>query len=557
MKKILSILVSVTLLASACSLFFTAAAEDTDTNTFKAQHLDIDFSNYTLTENNIHQFSGYNQWLIDEEESGNKYLSYELDAAKTTGVINIGQSSFVLNADGYYGWNPKTERFLKLAQDGVYKLSLKYRLKTDDNTDNISLKMFAYKNSQNLNHSKMDTRKVLTIIESSQKVSNDNARAILSKSDSWNTASVIFTANDLDTTWNNYLAVQLVSTNTTIKGNITCDIDDIQVDRLAAVKVNGVPSYKIAPPCDYSKYLFSGTGNFAGDTDISNIINGKVEVYGDGATAEVTKEGELYSDSACNNVIKNAAGLFATTCDNGVYNCYQKIDTKISNDQFAFVGFDIEPKRRSGEFTGSAFVNSWNDNSGFSIVNNEAYTGNSSLIFEKNNTDGSQKLYIGNGYEYEVGKGYKISFYTKRVYKNTTSYEISAFAGNGFDEKEQGGTKSVTVTPSEDWTKYEIIYYLGDDVDLDNPNKYYAPGLKLSDDASSLYIDAITISKYEKTGDVNGDEKIDICDLVGINEYIESKGSYRMIEDNAKLLNSSGTEINDGTLGALRTKLLG
>lgn len=576
MKKILSILVSVTLLASACSLFFTAAAEDTDT--FKAQHLDIDFSKYSsdLTSDTTKNFylGNYNQWSI-KSEGENNYLSFNV--SKDFQSIPA-YSSFILSTDGKANSAYKKDggKYFVLSNGGVYRLSLKYRLKVSDSADSLALGVFSCKNSSKAyvsvqrvvnssngvvtegTTSSLGIYQDITSINGKEN-SDKYAKLDTTENDEWVAANIIFNVDTIED-WKNAIALQLrTSTGKKVAGEISFDIDDIKVDRLATVNVNGVMSYKIAPPCDYSQYLFSGTEKFAGDTDISNIINGKVEVYGDGTTtAEVTQEGALYSDIACTTKITDAAGLFETTCDNGVYNCYQKIDTDISNDQFAFVGFDKEPKLRNSEFTDSAFATSWNlAEQGFSIVSDQAYTGNSSLKFDRNNQTGSRKLYIGNGYEYKVGKGYKISFYTKRVHNNTTAYEISAFAGNGFDEIEQCGTKSVTVTPSDDWTRYEIIYYLGDDVDLDNPTKYYAPGLMLSDNASSLYIDAITISEYKKEGDVNGDEKIDICDLVGINEYIESNGSYRMIADNAKMLNTSGTEIDTNTFSALRTKLLG
>lgn len=580
MKKILSILVSVALLASACSLFFTAAAEDTDANTFKAQHLDIDFSNYTMNQGGGSNLLGYNgvpKWEIKTDDAlNNKYLSFSNVNAGS--ALRPGISAFILSSDGTTNSNfaNGSGKYFELFNGGVYRLSLNYRLTTTDDNDSLHLSVISYKAS-----TKGDTAQSRVVNSSNEVVAdgttsslgiyqditsvngkaNNGQRGKLDKTsgDEWATATIIFKVDTVES-WKNALALQLRSGLAKTAGIINCDIDDIQVDRLATVNVNGVASYKIAPPCERDaktgQYLFSGTENFAGDTDIRNIINGKVEVYGEGATAEVTKEGALYSDLACTTEITDAAGLFATARNNGVYNCYQKINTEIGDDQFAFVGFDEEPKLRNSKFTDSEFVNSWNNNSGFSIVNNEAYTGNSSLKFEKNDASGSQKLYIGNGYEYEVGKGYKISFYTKRVYNNTTAYEISAFAGNGFDETEQCGTKSVTVTPSKDWTRYEIIYYLGDDVkNATDPTEYYAPGLMLSDNASSLYIDAITISEYKKEGDVNGDKEIDICDLVGINEYINND-SYRMIEDNAKPLNGNGT-IDADTLSVLRNILLG
>lgn len=576
MKKILSILVSVALLASACSLFFTAAAEDTDANAFKAQHLDIDFSKYSsdLTSNTTKNFylGDYNQWSI-KSEGENNYLSFNV--SKDFQSIPA-YSSFMLSTDGKmnYSFNKVDGKYFVLSNGGVYRLSLKYRLKVSDSADSLALGVFSYKNSSK---AYLETKKVVNsskeVISSSlgiyQDITSINGKENSSKyakldtteNDEWANANIIFNVDTIED-WKNAIALQLrTSTGQIVAGEINFDIDDIKVDRLATVNVNGVPSYKIAPPCDYSKYLFSGTGEFDGDTDadITSIINASMEIYDEvNPTATVTVGGALYSDSACTNEITDANGLLALDFDeNGVYNCYQKINTDISKNQFAFVGFDKEPGLRNDINEANTFTASWKaDDSGFSIVNNEAYTGNSSLKFDGSNKDGSRKLYIGNGYEYEVGKGYKISFYTKRVYNNTKSYEISAFAGNGFDETEQGGTKSVTVKPSDDWTKYEIIYYLGDDVDLNNPNKYYAPGLKLSDEASSLYIDAITISEYKNAGDVNGDEKIDICDLVGINEYINNN-SYRMIADNAKLLNTSSTEIDTNTFSALRTKLLG
>lgn len=580
MKKILSILVSVALLASACSLFFTAAADDTDVNVFKAQHLDIDFSKYTVNQtgkSNLLNSADASKWeLKTDEASDNKYLSFSTVSENIT--LRPGTSAFILSSNGATNYNyvKGCGKYFELFNGGVYRLSLKYRLTTTNDADSLHLSVFSYRDSSKgdtaqkyvLNSTENVDDNTLGIYQNITSVNgkaNDGQRGRLDKTsgDEWVTATIIFKVDTVES-WKNALVLQLRSGSSKTTGIINCDIDDIQVDRLATVNVNGVSSYKIAPPCKRDtltgKYLFSGTGDFAGDTDISNIINGKVEVYGDGATAEVTKKGALYSDAECTAGITNAANLFATTCDNGVYNCYQKIDTDISDDQFAFVGFDKEPGLRNGTDGTGTFTASWKaDDSGFSIVSDQAYTGNSSLKFDGSNKDGSRKLYIGNGYEYEVGKGYKISFYTKRVWSsNTNEYEISAFAGNGFEDTEQGGTKSVTVTPSGDWTKYEIIYYLGDDVEsAEYATKYYAPGLKLSDEASSLYIDAITISEYKNPGDVNGDEKIDICDLVGINEYIESNGLYRMIADNAKLLNSSGTKIDNDTFSALRTKLLG
>lgn len=525
MKKSLSILLVAALLVSVSSVFFNTAADETAGSTeFPAQHLDIDFSNYTITTNNMNQIANVDQWSI-KGEGNNKFLSFDL-AKDYTSVPNIGQTSFVLNSDGYYKWNAN-ERFFELADGGVYRLSFKYLLSA---TDSVSIRVYKYKNSQNTNNSDTNNRGLLNICEYNGE-SKDVAFVTLDKTNDWKTATIIFTADNLDSAWKNYLALQLwLNYGKQIANTVSCQIDDIQVDRVAAVNVkagDNTTAYYVAAPCKNSKYLFSGTEDFEGD-DISDIINSTEEIYTEGkSTAAATVSG-LYTDEACTNKVEAIENIFAITPDNTyTYNCYKKTIT--TENQIAFVGFDESPSKRtdmnrptddSVYKVNTVFDKAYND-SLFTIIENEGYTGSKCLKYnytgyvKEHISDSSRyfynQLYIGNGVGLEFGKSYQIAFYVKlapngtyddkkiNVYGLASSY-LSASAK--YKNSQVADKKTVTLT--DEWQRVELYY-----TPANGSDALLSPVIGFGEYNSSyqkcdFLIDSISVSEIMNSGEANG-----------------------------------------------------
>ena len=515
MKKLLSTLLAVSLLVSACGVSLIAAADEGES--FKTQHSEITFDNYSLSiGNNVTEYAdGASLWGIREDTDGNKYMHM----SKTSSQATYWEPhwTFNVNPKGAYAW----DGHFRVEAGARYRMTFKYKLTSTSAGLGTSWWMGfniiasgSYSASSNWYHGseKDGANEYLT------RVDDGNVNSNLPAAENWTEMTVEFNG-PASIAIGNISSLKLGLYGVFSK-NIEFSIDDIVIDRLGSViltssdgtanEVWGVPESTNA-----NRLNVTNVHSYVAAETINLNANENIENYSmTDATASVITY-ELYDDSEftiqANPVFVNEIGK----------KLYFKASGITTENQVAFTGFD-ETKYRSetvGKYDeDNSWISFWRQgvyrpNAGFEIVETESYTGTKSLHYSPTNKadptkaqTGYQMIYIGNGYEYEEGKTYRISFYIKKdsnVANQVEKLRVTACAGGDMDFWNRNNTafKNLDITLTDEWTKYSIDYTVGTRPEklASIPYEYFfGPALRFGTDTkvnAGFYIDTISISE--------------------------------------------------------------
>jgi len=467
---------------------------------FAAQHMEVDFNNYTPYYTSNTNCSIYKDgiWEIGTEGE-NKYFKYP-----DTKILNNSSSApycFVVNPTGAGAYADRAKQYI-LAENGEYRVSFKYRLPSLVSNGAVTVKVGATAGTNSAGSwSAANTAIALTPEEGTTGIT-------LEPTSEWKTVSYTFTMTTTATGTDIRRVMQMafVPNGVQRQNAYSLDIDDIVVDRLATVTIKdeagNTTTQKGAPAAPVG---ITGMGGNA--ADVIELSSYEAEVY-NGATAN-TGAIKYYSDKECTEEISSYT--FGTVSET----IYSKLNVTQSDvNQVAFCGFDEYKLRATGskDYGTFAYGGYYNTDTEqvWDIVDTDAYTGTKSMHINlsKDYGDARKYLYIGSGYEFEDYVMYQVSLRVKKdtaIEQNGSLIVNLGYGGDVYGRFFYGDSKTAKVEIpaselSSDWTEItlSINYIPGEHPTFADrfPVEYYsAPALKFDTDGNvAIFVDTVTIS---------------------------------------------------------------
>ena len=585
LKKITGVLLSAALIVSAVGAL-TALPTTAARGSFTPQHMEVDFSNYVLknqsednSANNIYVNSNSTNghiWSIKDDTDNGKYLACNKNSKKLNATAYYFYS-FILNPNGIAG-NSKTDtsftkegNIFSLENGARYRITFDYKLANWWRNDIIQVKAGAT-GVGSLGSGEGTLSYALT--------DNDTAAGPLelTATDTWKTVTFECTVNSkgwtntamVDSLVMSFIPVYKDTGKTSGDCSFDLLLDNFVVDRVAAADIvndDGTNETVYGAPACTEEYR-AGFGTCEAE---KIALPASKETYGGYADGIYTASADVpafYSDEARENAV--ADPVFKAETQTLYYGNAYSTDTV--KNQVAFCGFDEYNLRKdfniSDEVSTSiggngSFVKSGYRNEKWTISSSEAFTGTKSLYVNTTETDYTtdQKLrylYVGNGYELVPGKTYNISFWVKKDTSKSQTADLNigfANAGNFYSPNWLKGAKIVNADFTGDWQQVVIENVkIPETQPKDNyalPYEYYmAPVLQIVSN-NAFWLDTVVISEIITPGDINKDAKVNICDLVALNNAItdnETDVSYMDLNNDAA--------VDDKDLAELRSILL-
>ena len=595
LKKFTGVLLSAALIVSAVGTL-TALPTTAANGSFTPQHMEVNFNDYVINDdtagkaNNTYPAKNMTSgtetkktiWQIGED-SGNKYI-YTITNSKVCNDSNPanGLYTFILNPTGKAG-NSKASPPTISDSDPIYKIEngVRYRM------------TFRYKFQnwdKNTTTGEYNTEVKVKVGASATGVCGWNdggARFTLQDGETalalqntteWKTAEFEFVANmsqgsNWGGTWMDSMMVAFIPYKvgtSTIKAQAAFNLylDDFVVDRVASANIvkNGATETVYGAPACTEEYR-AGFGTCEAE---KIALPASKETYGGYADGIYTASADVpafYSDEARENAV--ADPVFKAETQTLYYGNAYSTDTV--KNQVAFCGFDEHNLRKSFDISGTStasknwdsFVRCGYRNKKWSISSAEAFTGTKSVYintteWDSDTTQRSRYLYVGNGYELEPGKTYNISLWVKRDTSKTQTADLNIGFVNAGDFYSPNWLKGAKILNADFKGEWQQIVFENVKIPETQSNEkytlpygyYMAPVLQIDSD-NAFWLDTVVISEIITPGDINKDAKVNICDLVALNNAItdnETDVSYMDLNNDAA--------VDDKDLAELRSILL-
>ena len=606
LKKFTGVLLSAALIVSAVGSL-TALPTTAASGSFTPQHMEVDFSNYVLSSVNGASSvlstgeAGMNAKRVSwykENDDTNSWLKFT-SKSSISGVTKSQDPnlySLLVNPTGKAGRSNGTSPTI-LDSDPIYKIengvryrvSFKYKLDLVNSPANDNLEVcvllgaaatgtMGYKNpGESSKFDLVNNRFKFGLNNQYNMVSPVSGKyALTASKDVWKEVSVDFVAEQSnDKLWSKMVDSMILGF-VPLKGSVISTsalydlyIDDIVVDRVASANIvndDGTNETVYGAPACTEEYR-DGFGTCEAEKIALPASRETYGGYADGIYTASADVPAFYFDEARENAV--ADPVFKAETQTLYYGNAYSTDTV--KNQVAFCGFDEHNLRKSFDISGTSTASkNWNSfvkcgyrNKKWSISSAEAFTGTKSVYintteWDSDTTQRSRNLYVGNGYELEPGKTYNISLWVKRDTSKTQTADLNIGFVNAGDFNSPNWLKGAKILNADftgDWQQVVIENVkIPETQPKDNyalPYEYYmAPVLQIVSN-NAFWLDTVVISEIITPGDINKDAKVNICDLVALNNAItdnETDVSYMDLNNDAA--------VDDKDLAELRSILL-